>query len=222
MELLLWLIPTCAALWFLEDFGNGFLLNSVIVNLQIFSTDILLRFRALTQHFTRSKSNISSIPRLSIHTSAAPTTPSLDPTHSSGIQQKSTHSTVYGTVPGISPTTTPHTQQASTHPTVQSLESQQQYYSIEYEHLPTTTVQQEFRIPLIQPRTQPNTFYGQQQSKHPPPIISMTDLVSYPTSSSTHISRFFSPQLFPTQDKNIHQNRYSRSDPRHPHFPNDR
>jgi hypothetical protein len=36
MELLFWLLPACAALWFLDGFGNGFLLNSAIGNHPIF------------------------------------------------------------------------------------------------------------------------------------------------------------------------------------------
>ena len=106
-QLLVWLLPACAALWFLEGFGNSFLLNSAIGNHQIFPTDNILRFRALTQHFTGSKTNISSIPRLSISTtisnSVIPTATTLwDPTRSTRINPS--HSPISPATPSTAAT----------------------------------------------------------------------------------------------------------------------
>ena len=121
MELLFWLPPACAALWFLAGFGNGFLLNSAIGIHQIFPSDGILRFRASTQHFTGNTTIISSIPRLSIYitisNSVLPATTATtvwDPTRSTGINPS--HSPISPANPsataiaGLGPYRIPHTQ----------------------------------------------------------------------------------------------------------------
>jgi hypothetical protein len=69
MELLFWLLPACAALWFLYGFGNGLLLNSDNGNHQISSTDNLFRLIAFKQLSTGTQPNISSFANLNIHIS---------------------------------------------------------------------------------------------------------------------------------------------------------
>jgi hypothetical protein len=69
MELLFWLLSACAALWFLDVFGNGFLLNSVNGNHQLFFTDNLSRIIAFKQLSTGNQPNISSFASLNIHIS---------------------------------------------------------------------------------------------------------------------------------------------------------
>ena len=64
MELLFWLLSACAALWFLDVFGNGFWLNSDNGSHEIFSSKNLFRFGAFKQHSTGN--NISSFATLNI------------------------------------------------------------------------------------------------------------------------------------------------------------
>jgi hypothetical protein len=67
MEPLFWLLPACASLWFLDGFGNDFLLNSAISNHSIFPRDNLFGFITLKQHSKGNKPNIPAFAILNTH-----------------------------------------------------------------------------------------------------------------------------------------------------------
>ena len=97
-----WLLPACAALWFLDGFENGFLLNSAIGNHPIFPSGNLFGFIILKQHSKGNKPNIPDFAILNIHSNISDVVLSATATLSTEINPP--HS-----VPVISPASIPST-----------------------------------------------------------------------------------------------------------------
>ena len=170
MELLFWLLSACAALWFLDVFGNGFLLNSVNGSHQLFSTDNLFRLLAFKQLSTGDQPNISSFASLNIDIvisdiAGSATAARLDPILSSEINPSYS---------SVTPTTIPSTPAVGIgfpdprdriHPSTNPA----QHNNVVLDDPPTHTLQTG-----RQHQSQPDVLPVWATAKHVPPIICVT------------------------------------------------